>query len=76
MIASLLSCPLLADAAPLAGRIAFAAVFAALIVWLLMISNSRLDEPESSPPRPVWKQARIWAIAIATLQLAVYLLWK
>ena len=67
---------LLAEAAPLEGRLAFGAVFLALICWLLLMPKSLLEEREGSNPKPIWKRARPWAICIATLQLLIYLFWK
>ena len=64
---------MLADAAPFAGKLAFACVFVALIIWLLFIPSSRLAEAGAA--KPLWKQPRIWAIAIAVLQFFIYLLW-
>jgi hypothetical protein len=68
---------ILADAAPFAGKLAFASVFVALVIWLLFIPKSRLAEARdgSDAPKPFWKQARVWAIAIAVLQCFIYLLW-
>ncbi len=69
---------ILAEAAPLAGRLAFAGVFVALILWLLVIPRGRLAEEMGADgnPKPVWRQARTWAIGVASLQLLVYLFWK
>ena len=60
---------LLAEASPLAGRLAFAAVFLALIIWLVMIPKSRLAEnrAEDGQPKPFFKQARTWALLIASV---------
>jgi hypothetical protein len=72
---ALLPC-LLAAAAPLAGRLAFATVFLALLAWLLLIPQSRLADKESNEATPFWRNARIWALAIAVAQGLIYLLWK
>ena len=55
------------------GRLAFAGVFALLIVWLLFVPGSRLVE--STEPTAWWRNVRIWAIVVAASQLLVYLLW-
>jgi branched-subunit amino acid permease len=67
---------LLAEIAPLAGRLAFAAVFFGLIIWLILMPKRLLDEGGSSSVVPVWKRTRAWAVLIALLQMLVYLLWK
>ncbi|NLS94507.1 MAG: hypothetical protein GXX96_20310 [Planctomycetaceae bacterium] len=55
------------------GRLAFAAVFALLIVWLIVIPRDRIGQEERVPPW--WRNVRVWAIAIAASQIAVYLCW-
>ncbi len=55
------------------GKLAFAGVFAALIVWLVMIPAERIDMGDEKPVW--WKNVRIWAILIAATQLTVYLMW-
>jgi hypothetical protein len=64
----------LAAAAPLAGRVAFSGVFAALIVWLLFVPASRLGEQDTN--RSLWRTSRFWAVLVAASQMVVYLLWK
>ncbi len=77
-----LVCPLLASGSPLAGRLAFAAVFAALILWLLWIPAEKLRDPSqpfSDYPTvraPSETRIRVAAIAIAAIQLALYLFWQ
>jgi hypothetical protein len=66
-----------AEAAPLAGRLAFAAVFAALIVWLLIMPVALRGEGGTAErSKPAWRRARVWAVVIAALQLAIYLFWS
>lgn len=67
---------LLAEIAPLAGRLAFAAVFLALIIWLVLMPKRLLEEGESGPAKPIWRQVRAWAVLIATVQLLIYLFWR
>ncbi|MFC1758061.1 hypothetical protein ACFL2H_04740 [Planctomycetota bacterium] len=65
---------LLAQSAPMSGRLAFAGVFAALIVWLLVIPSSRLMESDESTVW--WKNARTWGVIVALSQMLIYLLWS
>lgn len=55
------------------GRVVFAGVFALLIIWLIVIPRDRIGHAERVPPW--WRNVRVWAIAIATSQIAVYLFW-
>ena len=55
------------------GRLVFAGVFALLIIWLIVIPRHRIGQEERVPP--CWRNVRVWAIAIAASQIAVYLLW-
>ena len=55
------------------GRLVFAGVFALLVVWLIVIPRHRIDQAEHVPPW--WRNVRVWAIVIASSQIAVYLLW-
>ena len=55
------------------GRVVFAAVFAMLIVWLMIIPRDRIGQAEKAPPW--WQNVRVWAIGIAAVQIAVYLFW-
>lgn len=64
----------LAQSAPLSGRLAFAAVFALLLIWLLVVPSSHLMEEDRS--MAWWKRSRTWAVIVATSQLLVYLLWN
>ena len=67
---------LLAELAPLAGRLAFAAVFLPLIIWLILIPKRLLGEEEPHGSIPIWRQVRSWAIVIAAFQLLIYLFWN
>lgn len=59
----------------LTGKLVFAAVFGLLILWLLFIPRTRLVDAEMRNAAP-WRNVRYWAIAIATFQMLVYLLWR
>ena len=60
--------------ATIGGRIAFAAVFALLIVWLSLIPSGRIH---SGGQRVAWwRNVRFWALAIAASQMLLYLLWR
>ncbi len=67
---------LFAELAPLSGRLAFAAVFFALAIWLVVMPKQLLGEDGATGPKPIWKQVRTWAVFIAVVQLFIYLFWK
>jgi hypothetical protein len=52
------------------GVAAFAGVYVLLLLWLCLMPSRLLDEPAG---RPWWKSSRLWAIAIAAVQILVYL---
>lgn len=55
------------------GRLAFAGVFALLVIWLIVVPRHRIGQAEQRPP--CWRNVRVWAIGIAAVQMAVYLFW-
>ncbi|MGI6420580.1 MAG: hypothetical protein ACOX1P_33530 [Thermoguttaceae bacterium] len=55
------------------GRLAFAGVFALLVIWLIVVPRHRIGQAEHLPP--CWRNVRVWAIGIAAVQMAVYLFW-
>ena len=55
------------------GRLAFAGVFALLIAWLIVIPRHRIGQADRVPP--CWRNFLFWAIAVAAVQMAVYLFW-
>lgn len=58
---------------PRVGAIISAALFAALIVWLVFVP-SRWLYPNGRKP-PAWRSPRVWAVIVAGIQMAVYLLF-
>lgn len=64
----------LTQSSPLAGRLAFASVFALLLIWLLVVPSSRLMEADTSPAW--WKKSRTWAVIVAASQMLIYLFWR
>ena len=56
---------------PMLGRLVFAGVFALLILWLILMPKDRIKSETSSG-----KAALISAIVIASVQMAIYLLWR
>ncbi len=63
---------ILAEIAPLAGRLAFAAVFFTLVLWLTLMPRELLGESD----KPLHHQVRTWAVVIALIQMLVYLFWR
>ena len=55
------------------GRLVYAGIFALLVVWLIVIPRERIGQAEQVPPW--WRNVRVWAIVIASSQIAVYLFW-
>lgn len=55
---------------PWLGKLAFVATYAALLVWLVYLPARLIGE---SPGLPWWRRSRLWAIALACVQMAVYL---
>jgi len=62
---------LLAAGGPLLGKAAFVGVFLLLLVWLILMPARLLGQSDAYPPW--WRNVRLWAIAIATIQILVYL---
>ncbi len=54
------------------GKAAFMSVFALLILILLFLPASMLNQPTRLPK---YRQARFWAILIALIQILVYARW-
>jgi len=52
------------------GVTAFMGVYFLLLLWLFFMPSRLLDEPAG---RPLWRSSRLWAIAIAEIQILVYL---
>ncbi len=66
--------PTLAIALPAwTAQAAFVGVFLFLILVLATLPPRLAGE--SDGPRPWWRQPRLWAIAIATAQIALYAWW-
>jgi hypothetical protein len=59
------------------GRMAFAGVFAALIVWLVIAPNRFfVDSPNDTMANSAWwKSTRLWAVLVAGFEMMTYLLW-
>lgn len=58
----------------LLGKCLYVAVFALLIVWLVLIPRERLGHAEGAPRW--WKNVRVWGILIAATQMLVYMFWN
>jgi hypothetical protein len=59
------------------GRLAFAGVFALLIVWLLLAPKRLFaDSPaDAKATHYWWKSTRLWAIVVAGFEMITYLVW-
>jgi len=60
-------------AAPPLGKAAFVAVFAALLVWLLLLPARFVDQ--EGVRRPWWRNVRFWAVVVTVAQIWVYFWW-
>jgi hypothetical protein len=63
---------LLADTAggPWAGKLAIMGVFAAVLIWVLLMPARFIGHGDEPPPW--WKNARFWAALIAVIEICVY----
>ncbi|MCL4193232.1 MAG: hypothetical protein KJZ87_15960 [Thermoguttaceae bacterium] len=59
---------------PWLGKAAFLAVFALLLVWLLLLP-SRLIGRDPKMRIPCWRSARFWAVVVTIAQIAAYAWW-
>jgi quinol-cytochrome oxidoreductase complex cytochrome b subunit len=55
------------------GKAAFVGVFAALLVWLLLLPAHLIDQ--QGVRRPWWRNARFWAVLVTIVQIGVYVCW-
>ena len=60
----------LASGGPPVGKAAFIGVFVLVLIWLILLP-ARLIGHTDGPPPP-WRNARIWAIMVAAVEIAVY----
>lgn len=58
---------------PLLGKAAFVAVFALLLVWLLVLPMRFIDQ--EGIRRPWWRNVRFWAVLVTLAQIGVYCYW-
>lgn len=63
------------------GRWVIAALFAAVVAWLLLMPRALLDDQDSAAnPGPggpaAWlRSTRVWAIVVALVQMTIYLVF-
>lgn len=72
-IVSLGALPAIATGGPLLGKAAFIGVFLIVLIWLIVLPQRLLGHGDARPPW--WRNARVWAIAVTLIQIAVYLRW-
>jgi hypothetical protein len=59
---------------PWIGKAVFMAVFALLLVWLLLMPD-RLIGRAAGDRIPWWRSVRFWAVLVTVAQIAVYAWW-
>lgn len=55
---------------PWPGKLAIMAVFAAVLIWVLVMPARLIGQGDE--PLPWWKNARFWAALIAVIEICVY----
>jgi len=53
------------------GKLVFAGALALLLVWLIAMPRELIGQ-EKGPP-PWWRNVRVWAIVVCTVQMLIYL---
>ena len=62
-----------AGGGPFWGKVAFASVFVALLLWLVLLPAHLIDP--AGVRRPRWRSTRFWAILVTSVQIGVYVIW-
>jgi len=62
-----------AGGGPFWGKVAFASVFVALLLWLVLLPAHLIDP--TGVRRPWWRSTRFWAILVTSVQIGVYVIW-
>lgn len=70
MIGGALSVLFALFAAASIGKWAFVAAFGLLLVWLLLMPRRLIGQADRCPPW--WRNVRVWAVVVCTLQIWVY----
>ena len=60
----------LASAGSPIGKAVFVGLFVLLLVWLVLMPRRLIGHTDA--PLPAWRNARLWAIMIAVIEIAVY----
>ena len=63
----------LASGGPPWGKAAFVGVFVLLLIWLLIMPARLIGNDQGQ--LPWWRNCRVWAVAVAIVQIFVYLSW-
>ncbi len=61
---------LLGAGGPPLGKAAFMGVFVLLVIWLIWLPGRLIGQTDGPPVW--WRNTRVWAIIIATLQVLAY----
>lgn len=52
------------------GKWVFVAALAFLLVWLIVMPRHLIGQAEGAPPW--WRNIRVWAIVVCTIQMFIY----
>jgi len=53
------------------GKWAFVAALAVLLIWLIFMPRQLIGQEEGAPVW--WRNVRVWAIVVCTIQMLVYM---
>jgi hypothetical protein len=55
------------------GKWVFVGALALLLVWLLAMPRGLIGQEEGPPPW--WRNVRVWAVVVCTIQMLVYMVF-
>ena len=55
------------------GKLVFVGALALLLVWLIAMPRGLIGQEEGPPPW--WRNVRVWAVVVCTVQMLVYMIF-